>query len=40
MTAMTTPVENGFLFSYPKITRVDRRSDVVEIELLNDEGLQ
>jgi hypothetical protein len=40
MTVMTTPVENGFLFSYPKITRVDRRSDVVEIELLNDEGLQ
>lgn len=37
---MTTPIDSGFLLLHPKVTRVERLSETVEIHLSLPEGLQ
>ncbi|MEO2031264.1 MAG: hypothetical protein ABGZ35_04175, partial [Planctomycetaceae bacterium] len=40
MDVMTVPIDSGYLLLHPKINRVDRRTDSVEIVLSLPEGVQ
>ena len=40
MDIMTTPIDSGFLLLHPKVNRVDRFSETVEIHLTLPEGMQ
>jgi hypothetical protein len=40
MDIMTTPIDSGFLLLHPKVKRVDRFADSVEIILTLPEGMQ
>lgn len=40
MDIMTTPIDSGFLLLYPKVNRVDRFAEAVEISLTLPEGIQ
>lgn len=40
MEVMTVPIDSGFMLLHPKVNRVDRRSDSIEIVLSIPEGVQ
>ena len=40
MELMTTPIDSGFMLLHPKVDRVDRRVESIEISLSLPEGVQ